>query len=106
MNDKKTEDRAAKIHEIVEVLRNAVAEKKFVDIGRGAGDRLGISMDKLRVAVAILKDEGYEVHMVLANQKNVSPEHLTAIKVLSAPGTSYKDVNDQKHLISPVTNEA
>lgn len=45
------------------MLRDQVAEKKYIDIGTGVEHHIvGVSRAKLDTAVAVLKSEGYEVH--------------------------------------------
>lgn len=72
------------------VLRNEVAAKKYLDVGKGTENHLGISRDKLKTAIAILKEEGYDVHYVKIPQLGV-PGQYTSQKVLVPPDTPYKE---------------
>lgn len=89
---------------IIETLRTGTADTSFLDVGFGASRRLGISQDRLRAALAVLKEEGFEVHIVQVQQKDMPPElgMKTTLKVLAPPGTKWSDVNAQKHLISQI----
>ncbi len=89
------------IADVVETLRTNVEAKQFVDVGSGASDLLGVSQAKLRNALFYLKNEGYEVYMVLAEHEEVEHRR-TAVKVLAAPGTHYQDVNENKDMIKKV----
>lgn len=62
----------------------------FVDIGSGVERHLGISQTKLNTAVAMLKEEGYEVVNVQVDQLGTGKK--TTVKVLAPPGTTYRDV--------------
>lgn len=78
---------------VANMLREQVAEKEYVDIGSGVENHLvGVSQVKLATAVAILQEEGYKVHPVLTDQPGTRAGHKTKVKVLTPPGTTYKDV--------------
>lgn len=72
------------------VLRAEVAEKKHLDIGVGTENYLGVSQTRLNTAVEIMKEEGYRVDSIKTQQLGTGK--FTKIKVLSLPGTEYKDV--------------
>lgn len=74
-----------------DVLKQAVAEKKYVDIGAGVEHNMNISETKLAAAVAQLREQGYEVHKIKVPQLTGSG-NLTEMKVLAPPGTTQKDV--------------
>jgi len=92
-------DKANALENIAKMLQDGVSAKRFIDIGTGVEQHLGISADRLRVAVAMLKEKGYRVHKVQEDQLGTAPGNKTTIKVLAPPGTTYKDVNSQRHLI-------
>lgn len=73
-------------------LKDAVAEKKFVQVGTGVELHMGISENKLKTALAKLQEQGYVVHNVQVDQLGTAPGNKTTIKVLAAPGTKYKDI--------------
>ena len=56
-----TKAKANALHNIASMLEQGVIAKKFIDIGTGVEQHLGISPDRLRVAVAMLKEKGYVV---------------------------------------------
>jgi len=84
------------------VLRNAVAEKQFVDIGSGVELHMGISNDKLKKAVSVLENEGYTVHRIKVQQLGTS--HQTNLKVLIGPDSTFLDLVANKGKISPPTD--
>lgn len=93
-------DKADALHNIAKMLEDGVAAKKFIDIGTGVEQHLGISADRLRVAVSMLKEKGFAVHKVQVDQLGTAPGNKTTIKVLAPPGTKYKDINANKSQIN------
>jgi DNA-binding CsgD family transcriptional regulator len=83
-------DKADKLTATVNKLREEVATKPYLDVGRGTSNWIGVSDTRLSTALAVLKDEGYTVHNVPGPQ--VTTGHNTNRKVLSPPGTTRKDV--------------
>jgi hypothetical protein len=102
-------DKADLLNSTADMLRREVAEKKFVDIGRGVeldlpisdGGNLPISPDKLKTAVAILQEEGYAVHQVQTLQAGTGLN--TKRKVLAPPGTPWVEVARNQDQIKLIT---
>lgn len=84
------------------MLRDEVAKKKHLDIGAGTENYLGISQTRLNTSVAILKEEGYRVDKV--NVQQLGTGKFTKVKVLSAPGTEYKDIVKDTSVIKSIAN--
>lgn len=81
------------------MLRDEVDKGGWLDIGKGTEYYIpggGISKEKLRAAVAILKDEGY---VQIDVQVDTATKNKTTVKTLCPPGTTYKDVVTSKELI-------
>lgn len=76
------------------ILKENVEKKKYIDIGPGTEISMGVSSTKLKTAVEKLKDEGYTVHYIQVEQQGTGKK--TTIKVLAAPGTTWKEVNAAK----------
>ncbi len=86
-----------------DMLRRQIAEKKYIDIGVGVHHDLKISEDKLKVAVAKLKEEGYQVRWKPVDQMGSSSGNKTNQKFLKAADTPFpKDVNE----IRPITDHS
>lgn len=79
------------------VLRREVDEKGYIDVGAGVEQHMGVTKDKLGIAVAQLKEDGYKVEYVLVDQLGTS--HQTRLKVLAAPGTEYKEIYQNRDKI-------
>jgi len=73
-----------------EMLKRQVAEKKFIDVGSGVENQLGMSKERLNASVHMLKEQGYVTHIIKIPQATNNQE--TRVKVLAAPGTSWGDV--------------
>lgn len=86
-----------------DALKNNMAESGgYLDIGKGTGNHLGVSPEKLAMSVAMLKDEGYEVFYVPVEQQGTGKN--TTTKVLAPPGTKFPDVvNNQERIKSIAT---
>jgi hypothetical protein len=84
-----------------DLLKKQVDEKGYIDIGVGVEHHLGISKEKLGTAVALLKDEGYEVIKVQVDQ--LGTNNKTLVKVLAPPGTTYRQVAMNKDKIKQIS---
>lgn len=83
-----------------DLLKSRVDADGYIDIGKGNWHLLGISKTKFDVAVAMLTNEGYEVHTVPVPQATSS--HDTRVRVLAKPGTTWADANNNRHLIKNI----
>jgi hypothetical protein len=77
------------LQSISNTLKEHQAEKTWVDVGKGNELYLGISDTKLRTALAVLKDEGYQVHLVKVPQ--LGTDKLTEHKILGPPDSAWKE---------------
>lgn len=104
--NKQAQEKTMILENTMDMLRQEVDKGGWIDIGAGSEFYIpggGISKEKLRAAVAILRDEGYEVIPVQVDQAG-SKTQKTNRKVLCPPGTEYKDVVQSKELIRPITS--
>ena len=93
-------DRAENLTATARMLKTHVEDKKFLDIGSGAEQSLNVSATKLNAAVAMLKEEGYEVHDV--NIPQVGTGNFTKYKVLCPPGTTRKEAFAHRYEIQQI----
>lgn len=87
-----------------EVLRKNVNEHTIVDIGKGVELQMGISPEKLKAAVGVLRDEGFETYTLQTPQ--VGTNNNTNQKVLVPPGTTFgeaKRMTSQIHTMGDWT---
>ena len=92
-------DKAGILENTTNMLRNQVAEKTYLDVGRGNEAYLNVSSTRLDTAVEALKMEGYELHEVKTPQVS---GHFTNRKVLTPPGTTKAEVYQNQHLIQQI----
>lgn len=77
------------LNDLVEVLRTKVAEAKFVDVGEGTARAAGVSIVKLRTALATLRSEGYKVYRIKSTQTGSNA--VTILRILTLPENSFMD---------------
>jgi len=90
-------DRNAVLNTTADMLRGAVKDHKYIDFGEGNERHIGVSREKLNTAVSMLKEEGYEVHYLKVEQQGTGKQ--TSLKILAAPGTPWKEVNQNQDQI-------
>lgn len=83
-------DKAEALISVSKMLQSEVDDKKWVDVGSGVENHIGVSKEKLNQAVFMLKEKGYEVHTVPIPQIGVRGNK-TRTKVLALPGTTQHD---------------
>lgn len=87
-------ERAEILTNTADSLRRQVDKAKFLDVGTGVENHMGISKEQLRAAVAILREEGYVVHRPKSPQLGTT--HDTRQKVLCVPGTTLGEAMKNK----------
>ena len=80
-------------------LKKMIDEKGMIDVGTGVELELGISREKLRQAIEILKLEGYEEYGGGIPQVT-NPGKQTNVKVLCPPGTEHKEIYNFENIHS------
>lgn len=88
---------------IADSLKRRCDEKTYVDVGLGVEQNMAVTRTKLRTAVAILEQEGYQVHKIFVPQAGM-PGKYTTLEVLVPPGVTKKDVSLNREKIV-TTNE-
>lgn len=84
-------ERADITRKIADSLKSRVDEAKYIDIGEGVENQLGISKTKLNTAVAMLEKEGYTVHNDIYVMQPGTGKY-TIMKVLTSEDTPYAEV--------------
>src|SRR4051794_36771833 len=95
-------DKADALQSTANMLKEQVNKKKYVDIGGGVENQLGITQTRLSTAVAVLKEEGYEVHNIKVQQ--VGTGKFTTMKVLAPPGTALSEVQKNRSEIKQIND--
>lgn len=72
---------------------NIDKDGRYIDISPGTELDMGVTMTKLKTAVAMLEEQGYVKITVQVPQMGLNnPAQKTSITVLAPPGTTYRDV--------------
>lgn len=74
-------ERVSKINSAMDMLKDAVEEKKYVDVGPGTGERLDLNASRLNTAVSRLCDTG-KYSKVVVPVKQVGTGKTTNVSVL------------------------
>ena len=86
--DSESRERTERARATAEILKRQIDEKGPIDISSGAELRLGVSKDKMKQAVKILEDQGYEKYA--GKQEQVTNEgKFTTMTFLCPPGTGH-----------------
>lgn len=89
----------------VDVLKENVKEKHYIDVGDGVASSLGITKNRLDTAVQEMENQGYAVHNIKVEQVN-NPGKFTTVKVLCDPGVTRADLyKDHLHEIGLVNEK-
>ena len=84
------------------VLKESVNEKKYLDVGVGTENHMGVSRTKLKTAIADLEEEGYTTHYIQVQQLGTGKK--TTIMTLAGPGVEYSEVYKNRDKIRPITD--
>ena len=79
------------LSQTVSMLKDEVAEKKYIDVGAGNEARLSISDSKFKAALAVMKDEGYKIHYFKTPQVG-NPGKFTSLKILTKDDVTGKEM--------------
>lgn len=83
-------DRADILQNTASMLRRDVDTVQYLDVGVGVERHMGVSQERLKTAVALLKEEGYKIHYVKIPQAGTGD--MTTLKVLTKGNVPYSEV--------------
>jgi DNA-binding CsgD family transcriptional regulator len=98
--DPAMKEKAKITEQTASMLKANVEDKGFIDVGAGVEARLSISRTKLDVAIAMLKEQGYEVYNIPVEQMGTGK--YTWTKALCPPGTTYSEVSKNQDKIKNI----
>lgn len=84
------DDRAEKFNTVKDFLKERTNETGYIDVGAGTELYMGISDTRKKAILGALDDEGYVTHTIKVPQAGTDKE--TTYRILTKPGTEYKDV--------------
>lgn len=94
-------ERAMMTRNIADVLAEGVKEKGMIDVGLGVESHLGVSRTKLKAALYLLKEEGYDVAYVKVPLLGTNGKS-TWLMVLKDEATPYADVYANREKIGMI----
>lgn len=100
------QERFKKLQGTEDALKRAVKEKGYIDVSAGIEHQLGVTKNRLENTVDILEMEGYKVQNIKVPQ--LGTKQLTTVRVLAAPGTSSKDIWDNRfnvHMVDETSTD-
>ena len=89
--DEKTKARKNQAMATADIIRSEIQKKGMIDVGAGVERELGVSAEKLKEALYILKEEGYPLYGGRIPQIT-NPDKSTTLKVICPPGTEHKEI--------------
>ena len=94
-------ERAAITRATSNMLKESVSKFRYIDVGGGAENHVGVSRTKMNTAIAELVEQGYKIHYIKVEQLGI-PGQFTSIKVLGSPDSTYSELVNNKDLIQPI----
>lgn len=89
--------KSQKVDNVAQILKNAMDQGKFIDLGEGTGASLGVSETLLDAAKEKLRQEGYEYYTYQNLQQGTG--NYTNMRVLCPPGTDFKTMYQNRDKI-------
>ena len=86
-----------------DMLKDQIGQKKYIDVGVGVENHIGISRTRLKTAISALQDDGYKIHYLKVEQVG-NPGKFTSIMVLGSPDSEYKELIADKTLVKTITD--
>lgn len=81
-----------------DMLKDAVSERKYIDVGGGVENQLNISRNQLDNAIEMLKQQGYKIQYIQTEQLGTGKK--TSIKVLTKDDVPYSEVSKNRAQIA------
>lgn len=91
----KSNARAKQTEETIDMLKKAVEENRYVDVGGGVEKYLGVSNQKMKNAVLLMEEQGYKVSTIYQQQQGASGQR-TRIKILTKDDVPYGEIAANK----------
>ena len=94
-------DKVKERNAILDQLKDEVANKKYVDVGKGTNYALGITEDKLEKSLDVLKSEGYTLKTNIKVEQAATGQY-TTMKILAAPGVTTREIYQHLDEVEPL----
>jgi hypothetical protein len=93
-------DKADTLTSTANMLKDQVAQKKYLDVGAGIETQTNVSATMLNNAVAVLKAEGYSVHTLPVTQVGTGKD--TKMRILVGPETTFGELSRNRDHIKQI----
>lgn len=90
----KSSARAQQTENVLNMLKKAVEDQRYVDVGAGVEKYLGVSNQKMKNAVLLLEEQGYKVSTIYQQQQGTGQR--TRIKILTKDDVPYGEIAKNK----------
>ena len=90
----KSNARAEQTQMTIDMLKKAVDENRYVDVGAGVEKYLGCSNQKMKNAVLLMEEQGYKVSTIYQQQQGTGQR--TRIKILTKEDVPYGEIAKNK----------
>lgn len=90
----KSSARAEQTQKTIDMLKKAVDENRYVDVGGGVEKYLGVSNQKMKNAVLLMEEQGYKVSTIYQQQQGTGQR--TRIKILTKEDVPYGEIAKNK----------
>ena len=90
------------LNSVHDKLKEEIDTKKYLDVGSGIENHIGVSEDRVKIAIAMLIDEGYTRHYVKVPQPGTGKD--TLMRVMAGPKVTYKEVHQNRDQIKTVVD--
>jgi DNA-binding CsgD family transcriptional regulator len=98
-------ERATKVETTAKVIKEFVDNNRYMDIGAGVANHLGVTPTTLNNAVLMLKEDGYKTHQINVEQIGM-PGQFTIVKALGTKDTEWKEVVRDPSKIKSITSRS
>lgn len=95
------QEKALKTERTMDMLKNQVEKKKYLDVGLGNENAVGVSRTQLKTAIAGLEEDGYKVHYI--RQPQLGTGKMTSFMVLTKDNVTSKEVWANRDQIRTIT---
>lgn len=86
------------IQRTADILRDELERNRYLDVGQGVEQYLGVSRGRFDAALKVLQDEGYIIRPIQAKQ--ALTKNYTTVKTISLPDVQYKELFENRDKIA------
>lgn len=87
-------ERANLTNKTADILKEYIDKYKYVDVGPGVEIALGVTETRLKSALYLLEEQGYQRHNIRVDQPGT--DHKTTFTIFTPPDVDFNEVNENK----------